>query len=85
MKFQVAIATGKTAKLKTGPAFVSVKFKDGEPATLAGAVAKAVQSNIGKHCTVDVQADLQEGVEAAAIVSDRYGNKTPYRVTVTAA
>jgi len=85
MKYQVAIATGKTAKLKTGAAFVSVKFKDGEPVSLAGAVAKAVQSNIGKRCTVTVQGDLQEGVEAAAVVSDRYGNQTPYRVTVTPA
>lgn len=85
MKYQVCLSKEHGMKKGGSGAFVSVKFKDGESPSLAGAVTRAVQSNIGKRCTVSVQADMQEGVPAAAVVCDRYGNKTAYTVTVNAA
>ncbi len=80
MKFEVTIATARQSKLKTGSAVISVKMKEGEPSSLADAVAKAVRSNIGKHHVIKTLAPLQEGVEAAMVVTDRYGIEFPYLV-----
>jgi len=86
MKYQVAIATARDSKLKTGPAFISVKFKDDEEASPAAAIAKAVKTNMGKHCTVSIKAPgVVLGVEVPAVVMDRYGTESAYKVTVTAA